>query len=243
MNLQLASAVFLAFVGFVPYVELTESNPFSPGMSVMTKPIVFVVMVAAMSCLQASSADAQVVTSFFAPPTSPGGTSIAFMPGATLTPAVVAQPMVVAQPVVVAQPAVIGTVPVRRGLFGMRTEHVPVFAGAPVMASSGVVVPASGMTTLARPINSPFVAARPVITSTPVVTGTFVPGTVQTSAMVPMVSSPVLPSATVQSGFRGTGPIMTPINSAPVIIAPAPTFPFNGGPFNTFTPGSVMTMQ
>lgn len=237
MNLRLALAVFLAFVGFVPYVEWTESNPFSPGMSVMTKPIVFVVMAAAMSCLQANSADAQVVTSFFAPPTSPGGTSIAFMPGATLTPAVVAQP------VVVAQPAVIGTVPVRRGLFGLRTEHVPVFAGAPVIASSGIVVPASGITTVARPINSPFVAARPVIASTPVVAGTFVPGNVQTSAMVPMVSSPTLPSATVQSGFRGTGPIMTPINSAPVIIAPAPTFPFNGGPFNTFTPGSVMTMQ
>jgi hypothetical protein len=111
------------------------------------------------------------------------------------------------------------------------------------MAPSGVVVPASGMTTVARPINSPVVAARPVITSTPVVMGSVMPGTVHTSAMVPMVSSPALPSATVQSGFRGTGPIMTPINAAPVIIAPAPTFPFNGGPFNTFTPGSVMTLQ
>src|SRR5688572_26173736 len=72
-----------------------------------------------LSWLVGGRAEAQIVTSYYAPPA-----------------AVVAPAPVVAAPVVAAPVAspIVGTIPVRRGLFGWRTESVPVLAPPAVVA-------------------------------------------------------------------------------------------------------------
>lgn len=188
-----------------------------------------VVMALAPLTLMVTSADAQIVTSYYAPQVVAPSTSLAYTPGAVLTPAVTSP--------------VIGTLPVRRGLFGLRTEHVPVFAGTPVVA------PVAGVVTAARPVVSaysvpypaysvPYAAARPVITAAPVFNN--VP--MYTSGTALSVVNPALPNAVVQSGYRGVTP-MVPMNTAPVLVAPARSYPLNAGPYNSFYPGAVMTMQ
>jgi hypothetical protein len=195
----------------------------------MTKIAPRVVMALAPLALMVTSAEAQIVTSYYAPQVVAPSTSLAYAPGAVLTPAV-------ASPIV-------GTLPVRRGLFGLRTEYVPVLAGAPVVA------PVAGVVTAARPVVSaysvpypayslPYASARPVITTAPAINS--VP--MYTSGTALSVVNPTLPSAVVQSGYRGFVP-MGPVNPAPVIVTPAPSYPFNAGPYNSFYPGAVMTMQ
>ena len=192
-----------------------------------------------LSALLAVPADAQIVTSYYAPQATVPGTSIAYTPGAVLTPAVVAQPVVTSP--------VIGTIPVRRGLFGLRTEQVPVFSGAPVVASVPMVAPVSGITAVARPAvsafslpynSAPYASARPIVSVAPLASS----APIYTSGTAMSVVNPPLPNALIQSGYRGAVPVM-PVGPAPVMVAPAPVYPFNAGPYNSFYPGAVMTMQ
>lgn len=161
----------------------------------------------------ATPAQGQVVTSFFAP-----GPALTSLPSAVVP---------------VAPAGVVGTIPVRKGLFGWRTENVPVFAapavGTPVVAAPFAVPAASSM----------YQAARPVITTLP---ATVVPQTSFSAGAfgVPAMPAPV-PNAVIQSGFRGT----TPIYSSGFAPATIPVGPLMGVPvpINSFAPGSVMTMQ
>ena len=172
-----------------------------------------------------TSAQGQVVTSFYAP-----GPALT-IPSSAVVP--------------VTAPTVVGQIPMRRGLFGWRTENVPVFAAAPmVMAAPALPVATSSfpVTTLMSQ------AARPVVSTWPTVVvpqpslgsqASFSSG----AFAFPATAAPV-PNAVIQSGFRG----MTPTYSsgfAPLAIPVGPVFgvPVFGVPVNTFAPGSVMTMQ
>lgn len=170
--------------------------------------IVFFSCAAALVGLSLStSAQGQVVTSFFAP-----GPALT-VPGGAVVP--------------VAAPTVVGRIPMRRGLFGWRTENVPVFAAAPTV----MVAPALPVAT------SMYQAARPVVTTFP---STIVPQTSFSSGAFAFPAAPApVPNAVIQSGFRGTAPIYSS-GFAPVAIPVAPVFSV---PVNTFAPGSVMTMQ
>jgi len=193
---------------------------------------------AASICVPAS-AKAQVVTSFFAP----------------VAPSVTAVP--------VTSPTVIGSIPVRRGLFGLRTEQIPVFAPVNTFTASPVFPAATY--TVARPVfagpgySSPVFAgpgysspgysspgfSSPVTLSSP-------PAAIPVSAYssgafaFPIAPAP-MPNAVIQSGFRGVTPTF-PSNPPPVFAAPSfapPVFATPGfaTPINTFFPGAVMTMQ
>jgi hypothetical protein len=138
---------------------------------------------------------------------------------------------------------VIGTIPMRRGLFGWRVENVPVFAAAPAVAPGMPVV------------TSAYQSARPVITTVPTFATTAGPttaGFVANSSgafAFPVVPAPVASvpasNAVIQSGYRGFS--APPVFSVPVQSAFAPTTlpvsPWPVAPVNSFFPGSVMTMQ
>jgi hypothetical protein len=152
----------------------------------MIKTAIYAFMASVLVPLMATTAEAQIVTSYYAPQVVAPSTSLAYTPGAVLTPTFVSP--------------VIGTIPVRRGLFGLSTEHVPVLAAAPFVPS------APGVTTVARPV----------------------------------VTTYSLPYSAYSLPYTAGRPV---IGSAPILVAPAPTYPFNAGPYNSFYPGAVMTMQ
>lgn len=108
---------------------------------------------------------------------------------------------------------IVGTIPVRRGLFGLRVEYIPVLApGAfPAAVAAPVVV-------------SPYQAARPIIAPTPYWAAPY-------GANRPALpaANPLVPNAVIQSGYRGVAPIQY------LPAAPAPV--------TSFYPGAVMTMQ
>ena len=100
------------------------------------------------------SANAQIVTSFFAPNVAPGAelTAAPFAPAA---------PAFSSVPVMQAVPAtVIGSIPVRRGLFGLRTEFIPVYSSSVPVAAA---FPAAPITSGFAPVT----AASPVISPMP----------------------------------------------------------------------------
>jgi len=94
------------------------------------------------------SANAQVVTSFFAPNVAPGA-------ALTAAPALSSVPMMQAVPA-----TVIGSIPVRRGLFGLRTEFIPVYSSSVPVAAA---FPAAPITSGFAPVT----AASPVISPMP----------------------------------------------------------------------------
>ncbi len=194
-----------------------------------------VVMVTLGMLAHASDADAQVVTNYY---------------GAVAAPAVA--PAVYAAPI--QTPVIVGRVPVRTGLFGLRTTYIPVLAPS--------VIPASGYAV------APYAAARPVVVAQPPVVANYAPSYAANYApsyAANYAPTPVYqPNAVVQSGFRGAGtfspyvtPPTAPVTSyyAPPVAPVNPALPFygipNGGvpviPYNaqpgiTFSPGSVITI-
>ena len=157
-------------------------------------------------CLGARSSESQVVTSYYAGPTaiapltysvySPGQ----FLAGPTVAPVVPAY-TVTANRVsgAVYGAPVIGVVPVRQGLFGLRTGYVPVVA--PIAYS----------------------AARPVISMLPYGSAGYA-----APAQVAYPVATYAPNAVIQSGFRGTVPVSgyapAPLQYTPAITAPGISF-------------------
>ncbi|MGV3486550.1 MAG: hypothetical protein ACO1RT_19185 [Planctomycetaceae bacterium] len=174
------------------------------GVAEMVRIICAGLAIVVMASLSSRTAEAQVVTSYYAGPA-------AVVPTAA---PVVAAP-VVTSPVVTSP--VVGTIPMRRGLFGWRTENVPVLAPGAVVAP----VPVATTPVVA---GTAYQAARPVYTAAPLVTSPAVP------------TSTYVPNAVVTSGYRGTA---VPLPAVPVV----PTVPLAPVQVNTFYPGAVMTMQ
>jgi len=155
-----------------------------------------------------TSSQAQVVSGQFVPATSLSVPTIATAP--------------------VSSSPFLGTIPMRRGLFGWRTENVPVFAGPSVVMAAPQAVPVPT-----------FQAARPVITSVPMMGSTFSSFNSGAFAFPVSPATATVPNAVIQSNFRGATPIYSS-GFAPALVPAAPVF---GVPVNTFFPGAVMTMQ
>lgn len=174
----------------------------------MVKILSAVMAMAVCSLFANSDAAAQVVTSYYAP-------------AAVVQAPVVAAPVVAAP--VVSSP-ILGTISVRRGLFGWRTENVPVLAPGTAIAPVASAPALTSAYQAARPIvTMPYQVARPAYVAAPMVTTTAAPVQTPTSTYVP--------NAVIQSGYRGTAPLpFVPIPTAPVQV-------------NTFYPGAVMTMR
>ncbi len=194
-------------------------------------------------CLGARSSEAQVVTSYYAAPTAVApltysAYSPAYSPGQFLAAPTVA-PVVPAYTVTANRVSgavygapVIGIVPVRQGLFGLRTVYVPVVAPtAFAVPTTTVVIPTAYPTVAAPYAAAPYAAARPVISSLPYGSAGYAP------AQVAYPAATYAPNAVIQSGFRGTVPVSgyapAPLQYTPAITAPG----------ISFYPGAVMSMQ
>jgi len=123
----------------------------------------------AICALSADQSQAQVVTSYYIGPAP-----------AVATPAV-ATPVITTPGVTtpgVTTPPIIGTIPVRAGLFGLRTDYIPVF-GAPVAPATAITAPL-----VSGPIGSlPYQSGRPVIAPSPYGVATpYQPGSVYAPA-------------------------------------------------------------
>ena len=230
----------------------------------MIKLMFSVAFVLGFVCLGAKSSDAQIVTSYYTGPAPVAPlTYSAYSPGQFLaapTVAAVAPAYSVnrfgapayAAPVYAA-PAygapVVGVVPVRRGLFGLRTAYVPVVAPtAYAVPAATVVAPIAAYPTVA----APYAAARPVMSSVPYYGTSGYPSPAQVfppqafpaqaypaqigPAQVAYPAATYAPNAVIQSGFRGTVPVSG--YAAPLQYTPALT-----APGISFYPGAVMSMQ
>ena len=202
------------------------------------------VAVLSFVCLGTQASEAQVVTSYYAgaAPVAPL-TYTAYSPGQFL-----AAPTVAAvAPVYTANrfsgaiygAPVIGVVPVRQGLFGLRTAYVPVVASTTyALPAATMVAPVAAYPAVAAypTVATPYAAARPVISTVPYGT-TGYSGPVQ--AAYPAAT--YAPNAVIQSGFRGTSP--SPVYAAPLQYTPTMTAPTITAPVVSFYPGAVMSMQ
>ncbi len=169
----------------------------------MLKQITTVLAVAGSALLGIEQANAQVVTSYYAAPAP-----------------VAAAPLYAAP---IGGSPIVGSIPVRRGLFGLRTEYVPVFA--PGLYPAAVAAPV-----VAAPlVASPYQAARPIIAPTPYyATPNY--AAPYSSAYAPAVpATPYVPNSVYQSGYRG--------------VAPLPYQPYAPAPVQSFYPGAVITFQ
>jgi hypothetical protein len=99
-----------------------------------------------VALLGVDESQGQIVTSYYVAPT-----------------AVVAPAPVVATAVVRPVAPVVGAIPVRRGLFGLRTEYVPVLGQAAVVAPAVVAAPIAAYPT----VTANYLSARPVISAVP----------------------------------------------------------------------------
>ncbi len=198
-------------------------------------------------------AQAQVVTSYYAPYTA---YSVPTVAPAVVAPAVAASPLV-------------GTLPVRTGLFGLRTAHVPVYGTAPVATVSAVAVPTYSAAmpaysaampavptySAAMPAVSTYSAAMPAVPAYSAAMPAYTSALPAYSAAMPsyaaarpvVTASPsssgvAVPSTVYQSGYRGyssyygaaPAPLTVPsaLGVSPVVV-----------PVNTFYPTAVMSMQ
>lgn len=188
-------------------------------------------------CLGDRSSEAQVVTSYYAAPTAIAPLAYsAYSPGQFLAAPTVA-PVVPAYTVTANRVSgavygapVIGVVPVRQGLFGLRTRYVPVIAPtAFAVPAPTTVIPAAYPT-----VAAPYAAARPVISSLPYGSAGYAG---YAPAQVAYPAATYAPNAVIQSGFRGTVPV-SGYTPAPLLYTPAIT-----APGISFYPGAVMSMQ
>ncbi len=179
-----------------------------------------------------ATAHAQVVTSYYAPYTA---YSVPVSAPAVVAPAVAASPLV-------------GTLPIRTGLFGLRTTHVPVYGPATVAAVAATVPSYSAAMpaySAAMPAVPTYSSAMPAYTSALPAYSTSVPSYAAARPVItasPYSSGVAVPSTVYQSGYRGYtsyyGSTPAPLQIPSTLgVAPAVV------PVNTFYPTAVMSMQ
>ena len=194
------------------------------------------VVVLGFVCLSAQPSEAQVVTSYYTGPAPVAPLAYtAYSPGQFLT-APTAVPVAPTYVVnrfsgAVYGSPVIGVVPVRRGLFGLRTAYVPVVAPTAYAVPAPTVIAAYPYVAGYPSVAAPYAAARPVISTVPYGTTGYT-----SPAQVAYPAATYAPNAVIQSGFRGTVPVSgyaAPLQYTPTITAPGVSF----------YPGAVMSMQ